>query len=250
MTKTLQAWAGQSLDKATDQAFVWMHGWGQTRQSLLRLADLLADVGQHQLYDLPGFGETPITDPAWGTADYGAALIPQLPEKPCILVGHSFGARVAIRAAYSHPDRIKALILIGGAGLRPKRGPYQIMRAFILRMGSRLAGLMDKCFASDIKSYYGARFGSRDYQAAGALRTTLVKTVTEDLGPLAAEIRCPVLLITGSDDQETPPYMAQRYHGFFANSRVHIVQGFGHLDILSRGVYQCDSLIRPFLEDI
>ena len=241
------SWVYTDRGQEKELSFIWMHGWGQRKESLLRLADLLHDQGHHRLFDLPGFGSSPLIDPNWGTEDYGKALIDLLPEKPVILVGHSFGCRVAIRAAHAQPDRIKALILIAGAGLKPKRSLWHRSRAFLLRLGSKTAGLIDRTTGGSLKARYAARFGSSDYKAAGALRTTLVKTVTEDLAPIAAEIACPVLLITGEMDRETPPAMAQRFQNLFQNAEMHIVPGFDHLDILNRGVYQCDALIKAFL---
>ena len=244
------AWAGTHLAPHTggpDQPIIWLHGWGQTHQSLTRLAETLGDIGDHQLLDQPGFGDTLQLSVDAGTADYADALEPQLPDEPVVLVGHSFGARVSLRLAHKHPEKVKALILIAGAGLRPKRSIAKRARAVFLKLGSRLAGLSDTVFGTSMKARYASRYGSADYKNAGALRTTFVKTVNEDLSAIAPTIACPVLLITGSEDTETPPYMAETYARLMPNADCHIIKGYGHLDILTRGVYQCEGLIRAFL---
>ncbi len=43
------------------------------------------------------------------------------------------------------------------------------------------------------------------------LRAVFVRTVNEDLTESAQAIACPVLLIWGGDDRETPPWLARRY---------------------------------------
>ncbi len=256
MTEAPLRWAGTHINGPnrnnhktgeSDLPFVWLHGWGQTHQSLMRLAETVSDLGDHQLYDQPGFGDTPNLPEDAGTAHYAADLLGQMPDQTTVMVGHSFGCRVAIRMAYAQPERVKALILIAGAGLRPRRSLAKRIRSTLLKLGSRIAGVSDKLFGTELKRQYAKRFGSADYKNAGTLRTTFVKTVNEDLAPLVKGIKCPVLLITGADDTETPPYMAERYRDLMPNATCHIVSGFGHLDILSRGVYQCEGLIRDFV---
>ena len=39
----------------------------------------------------------------------------------------------------------------------------------------------------------------------------LIRTVNEDLTESAKSIPCPVLLLWGTDDMETPPWLATRY---------------------------------------
>ena len=47
-----------------------------------------------------------------------------------------------------------------------------------------------------------------DYLAAAELRSIFIKTVNEDLTESARSTSCPVLLVYGLDDTETPPELA------------------------------------------
>jgi len=60
-------------------------------------------------------------------------------------------------------------------------------------------------------AWHTRRFGSKDYLAAGKMRDVLVRAVNEDLTESAQAIACPALLLWGSDDRETPPWLAYRF---------------------------------------
>lgn len=230
---------------------VWLPGWGQTAGSLAPLARLLAARARNIVFDLPGFGQTPPLAEGAGSADYADALIGELKDgkrpRRRLLAGHSFGARVAIQAAARHPDRVDGLILIAAAGLKRRRGPLWRMKAAGLRSLGRLAGLSDRSLGTRLKPRFSARFGSEDYRKAGALRATLISVVNEDLTEIARSVRAPVLLIYGEQDDATPPAFGRRFAALFAEAELHILDGFGHLDILGPGAYQCQNLIDRFL---
>ena len=85
---------------------VALHGWGRTRadwNATLQGYDALA-------LDLPGFGATPAPDSGWSTSEYAEwvgecldEVVSSGGERP-VLVGHSFGGRVAVRLAATIPS--------------------------------------------------------------------------------------------------------------------------------------------------
>lgn len=237
----------------TTLEIVWLHGWGQTGASLQPLAGLYAAQAQNLVPDLPGFGQTPMLAPGAGSADYAAALhhffeAVKPAKRRRIIVGHSFGARIAVQYAARYPRSVDAIILIAGAGLKRRRTIWFRLRARLLRMIGKLARLTDRLIKSRLQDRFRNRFGSADYRNAGPLRDTLVSVVNEDLSEQARNITVPVLLIYGEDDDATPPELGERYKTLMAQAVLHRLQGFGHLDILSRGKWQCQSLIDRFLE--
>ena len=92
------------------------------------------------------------------------------------------------------------------------------------------------------------RMGSPDYRAAGALRPVFNRVVNENLSDVASAVRCPTLLLYGAADAETPPEMGQRFQKLIAGSELGILDGFGHLDILTEGRHQVALRIRRFIE--
>ena len=243
----------QKVEGAGGQSLIWLHGWGMEHASLLRLAGLFKGTHRNTLYDQPGFGHTPRLHDGAGTEDYADALARELehvPGGPHILIGHSFGGRVSVQMAARHPQLVKAIVLIGGAGLQRRRSLAFKIRARCLRLLGRLAQLSDRLFGTGLRDAYVARFGSSDYKNAGPLRPTFVRVVNEDLSVPAKSVRCPALLIYGSDDTEAPPEIGRRYESLIPIARFVEVMGFDHWDILGRGAYQCEALIRTFMDDL
>ncbi|MFO7921914.1 MAG: alpha/beta hydrolase [Nioella sp.] len=63
--------------------------------------------------DILGHGKAPGIDPARDLHDQCyEAILPHLPEGRCDVIGHSFGATLALRLAEQRPDRIRSLTLI------------------------------------------------------------------------------------------------------------------------------------------
>jgi len=236
--------------EAAATEIAWLPGWGQTADSLAPLARLLAARARNIVFDLPGFGRTPPLVEGAGSAAYADALIAELGPRSAdrrILAGHSFGARVAIQAAARHPHAVDGLILIAAAGLPRRRSLAWRVKAGALRMLGRVAAAADRLFGTRLRGAYSARLGSEDYRRAGPLRATLVSVVNEDLSAQAARIEVPVLLIYGAEDTATPPELGRRFAVLFGDAELHLLDGFGHLDILGNGAYQCQHLIERFL---
>lgn len=241
----------QNTQGSGAETFVWLHGWGYDKSGFERIAALFQADGHSTLYDLPGFGETPALFEGASTQDYADALAAQLtPGKRHVLIGHSYGGRVAVQLAGKYPNLVKAIVLVGGAGL-PRKRPFAFkVKASLLRLIGRLAKVSDRLFRSHFRDKYVARFGSADYRNAGELRATLVSAVTENLSNVARQIKCPALLLYGANDVDAPPEIGKRYEGLIPVSRFTELKGYDHHDILTRGAYQCEALIKKFLKDL
>lgn len=232
---------------------IWLHGWGQDHRSLLPLASLYKNQARNTLYDLPGFGKSAMLEPGAGTADYADVIIKDLRKAgpgQRIIAGHSFGCRVALRIAGQAPELVAGLILISAAGLKRKRGPFWTLKSLGLKLLGKIAHFSDQVFNTTLKAKYRERFGSRDYKAAGPLRPTFVATVTENLSEITTRIGTNALLLYGDEDTETPPELGIKYHKLLANSRLRILTGFGHLNILTAGAHQCQHSINQFIRDL
>ncbi|HEX6476427.1 MAG TPA: alpha/beta hydrolase [Acidimicrobiales bacterium] len=178
--------------------------------------------------DLPGFGATPPPPEVWGSADYAAAVVPVLEELqvPAVVIGHSFGGRVAIHLAAAQPGLVKALVLTGVPLVRPaashRRPPLRY------RVGRALYGR--KLLSEDRMEALRQRYGSPDYRAAtGVMREVLVRTVNETYDEQLGAVRCPVELVWGDDDTEVPVSVAEAAAGLLEHPNLTVCRGAGHL---------------------
>ncbi len=230
--------------------FVWAHGWGQDRRALAPLAEALSGAGTHMLLDFPGFGESPPPPKAWDTADYADASAELIAARPpaarTIWVGHSFGCRVGLRLAARHPHVVSGLFLIAGAGLPRKRSlPQRVrltarVRTFkALKRAAPLLGL-------DVEALR-RRFGSADYANAGEMRAVLAKVISEDLSEVSRAVRCPVQLVYGENDTETPPEIGERLARLIPRAELSVLPRHDHYTVLTTGKHQVLKRLRDFV---
>lgn len=200
--------------EATAGHILFLHGWGGSRESLRGIATLFQHTHCVHLLDLPGFGEAPPPPESWGTIDY-ADLVQQYildtVQAPVVLVGHSFGGRVTVRLAARRLALIREVVLLGVPGLPQPALSRRKVRSWIIRVLRRLLIALKPIIGERGVRWHSARYGSKDYQAAGVMRPVLVKTVNEDLTESASNIACRTLLVWGTDDTETPPWLARKY---------------------------------------
>lgn len=204
-----------------------LHGWGR------RGADFKKSVhGFGALApDFPGFGASPAPREVMGAAGYAEVIVPLLDEfdSPPLVVGHSFGGRVAVCLAAEHPDRVGPLILTGAPLVRmgPRRKPPLSYRLF--RSLNRMKVVSDARI-EDLRR----RHGSSDYRAAkGVMRDILVKVINESYEEQLAALNSDVLLLWGENDEDVPLVVAQEAARIIERAgntgvRVSIVEGVGH----------------------
>ena len=207
----------------------WLHG-ADDFDALLR--GLAGEAGSIAL-DLPGFGgATPEPPRATGAAGYAAAVAPVLERElhlPAVVVGHSFGGRVAVHLAADHPEAVAALVLTGVPLLRrTDRPPARPPLAFRLARAAHRRGL----FPDERMEALRRRSGSSDYRNAPSrvMRDILVKVTNETYEDQLRALRCPVELVWGADDDQVPAEVAERAAALVGSSAaLTVLPGVGHL---------------------
>ena len=228
---------------------IWAHGWGHSHLALLPLAEAMQRTADSWLVDFPGFGASPVPPGAWGTEDYADAMaewIAAMPAGRRVWVGHSFGCRVGLQLAARHPQAVGALFLIAAHGLQPRRPLTTRLKRAPRRVAFRLARALTP--EGPARERLRERYGSTDYRTAGAMRPVLVKAVNEDLTEVARAVRCPVVLVHGDHDGESPPEIAARLHQLIPGSHLHLLRGFDHWTVLTDGRHQVIHLLGELLE--
>jgi pimeloyl-ACP methyl ester carboxylesterase len=230
---------------------VFMHGWGGSRESLRGIATLFEPTHRIHLLDLPGFGDAPPPPADWDTVKYTDLVQRYLHDRvkgPVVLVGHSFGGRIGVRLAARRLPEIRALVLMGVPGLPTPGWSRSRLRRAGIRGLRRVLRALQPVTGSGPIDWHTRRFGSKDYLAAGPLRTVLVRVVNEDLTASAAAIDCPVLLLWGSEDRETPPGLARQYRELIgARATIELLPHKDHHLYTGTGAHLCAFRIRHWL---
>jgi pimeloyl-ACP methyl ester carboxylesterase len=234
-------------DPARGTEMVWGHGWGQTHAQLQELAKLARRIGPSWLIDFPGFGASPPPPGSWGTAEYAAAIAGWLSERRGVRrvwIGHSFGGRVGLQLAARYPALVSGLFLIAAAGVRSRSPVWKRLRLDARRWTYKAARTMVP--EGRGREWLRARFGSADYVRAGPLRPVLTNVVAEDLSDVVCAVQCPVMLLYGDRDRETPPEIGYRIRSLNALADLCILRGFDHYDILTEGRHQVLHRLNEF----
>ena len=206
---------------------VLLHGWGQNTVMMDYIATFLSDNFNVYNLDFPGFGKSEEPKEPWSVQDYADFLAEFIRvnhiENP-ILIGHSFGCRVAIRYAYNHP--VKKMCLTGAAGIRDKHGVDWYVKTYSYKAGKKILSL--KPFEKYLKAMQD-KAGSEDYKnASGVMRTTLVKVVNDDITDLLKDINVETLLVFGSNDEATPVQKGKMMEKLMPNATLIIFENDDH----------------------
>lgn len=218
------------IQYGTGQDIILLHGWGQNIEMMKPLGDGLSNKFRITILDLPGFGKSKEPPEPWTIDKYELLLedfVIKLNIKKPIVIGHSFGGRLAIR--YSARNPIEKLVLFGSPCIRIKEElPFHVK---ILKLLKKIPGL--NSFGEYMKKY----IGSRDYKAASPImRQTLVNVVNEDLSKYAREIEEPTLLIWGDHDDEAPLAEAKELEKIMIDAALIVIPGthYAYLENLTQ----------------
>lgn len=211
---------------ASPPAVLALHGWGRRGSDF---ATSLVPLGALAV-DLPGFGATPPPPDVWGAREYAEQIVPVLSEfeSPPVLVGHSFGGRIAVCLSATWPDLVGPVLVTGAPLVRitaPRRSP----------LGYRMARKMNDIglLGDETIERMKRRRGSADYRAAtGIMRDILVKVVNEEYQLELARQHKPVKFLWGESDLEVPVEVARRAAAIVIESggqaEVEVVADVGH----------------------
>jgi pimeloyl-ACP methyl ester carboxylesterase len=195
--------------------------------------------------DLPGHGRSEGVPLATieAMADHVARVVAALGGGPACLVGHSMGSLVALCAAARHPDRVRALALIGtalvmpvGAELRAAaaaNNPDAVTMVNLWGHGSR-AGMG----SADMPGLWMAGAGQRLLERAtpGVLSVDLLAChAWQDGAACAALAKQPTMILQGSRDMMTPLKGARALAAALPNANLRVFEGAGHMLMVEEG---------------
>ncbi len=182
------------------------------------------------LFDLDIFNTT-----VSGLERYVSRFIEAMDYRNVNLLGNSLGGHIALLHVLKHPERIKSLILTGSSGLfesamgdtYPKRGDYEYMRR------KTEVTFYDPAMAT--KELVDEVFEITNNRIKVIKIIALAKSaIRNNLGEEISQIQQPTLLIWGSNDSITPPFVAHEFNKLIPNSELHFIDKCGHAPMMER----------------
>lgn len=205
-----------------------LHGWGRRGSDFASALEGLDAVA----LDLPGFGASPPPRAVVGAHGYADLVAPALElfDRSPLIVGHSFGGRVAVAWESDRPGSASALLLTGVPLLRSREARRRPSPAYrIIKTANRLGLVSEERMERERR-----RRGSADYRAVtGIMRDILVTAVNESYEEELGRLGVPVCLLWGEQDREVPVTIARQATELIndagGHARLQVLEGVGHL---------------------
>lgn len=228
--------------KKNGKDVVLLHGWGQNISMMDPIGKGLLNDFHITIIDLPGFGESSMPPFSYTVYDYYEVLcelLDKLKIKNPILVGHSFGGRLAI--IYAAKRNVEKLVLLSSPFKRStKKNTFKVK---ILKFLKKVPVL------NELEGFMKTKIGSTDYKnATPIMRRVLVNTVNEDLTEYLKQIKVPTLLIWGDMDTAVSIEDALYAESIMEDAALITYEGCTHYAYLER-INQTINILNSFLKE-
>ncbi|MCQ2382159.1 MAG: alpha/beta hydrolase [Clostridia bacterium] len=206
------------------QTILFLHGWGGN-------ADSFAPISQYFAHAIDEIGlpyrvltlslPCPPSE-VYTLDDYADDVDKFLYDQKvtrCIVIAHSFGARLVALLNARHPKLFTKIVITGGAGVKPR---------FKLSVWLKIHWYkFRRCFGFKIQG------GSADYRNLDNNgKRTFQNIIQRDLTFEIQQIKVPVLLIWGKKDRDTPLEQLRRWRRLLPHAKHLIYPQCGHFAYL------------------
>ncbi|MBQ6284937.1 MAG: alpha/beta hydrolase [Bacilli bacterium] len=215
-------------ENKSKESLVFLHGWGQNIEMMMGLAKPFVKKYNVLILDLPGFGSSAEPDNVWSIYDYAEMLdlvLKELKIKNPILIGHSFGGKISLCYAIKYNPK-KIVLLASPFKKKIKKETFKVK---VYKFIKKIPGL------NKLENFVKKHVGSTDYKnASEKMRKILVNHVNLDLTSELSKIKCPTLLIWGTNDEAVPIEDGQELEKLINNAGLVVYEGCTHYAYLER----------------
>lgn len=196
-------------------------GWLASLKQWLPVAEALKDKYRVILLDFPGFGESSKPKEDWGVYEYAEfteKFLKELGVIKTIVLGHSFGGRVAILLA-SKTNLVENLILVDSAGMEIKT-----LSVIVKTKLAKIFKPARRFLPKTVKDF----FHPEDYKQSAAMAGIFKKVISQPLRDELKDIKVPTLIIWGERDSVLSLAEAKMIKSGIRDSTLRVVWGVGH----------------------
>ncbi|MBT6431836.1 MAG: alpha/beta hydrolase [Deltaproteobacteria bacterium] len=235
----------QAGNKEAEDSIVFLNGLFHNHKAWIRQERYPDFKKQYRLIylDYPGCGETPQSNNEISfleIVDNIAKLIKQLTSKPVNLIGYSVGGMFAMALTSRHPGLVKRLVLLNTSATVAGHASKIVEGvARSIRSGDDLKSIFSLVYPWFYSAKYLPRIASMEsllldqYASYNRNREGVLKLLQAigskpDLQEMAAEIDCPTLIVSGSDDTVFPVSHQEALQTQIRESQHLTLQDTGH----------------------
>ena len=164
------------------------------------------------------------------------------------ILGNSLGGHIAQLYVLACSEKVKSMILTGSSGLfesgmgdgYPRRGDKDYIAK---KVGETFydASVADDELINEVFETVNNR--EKALRIVITAKSALKHNLADELG----KIEAPTLLIWGSQDTITPPFVAERFNELIPNSEVHFIEKCGHAPMMEVPE-QFNMILKSFLK--
>lgn len=210
------------LEAGEGPPLVVLHGGGGVMR--FRSHDLFARKRRVILFETPGFGHSPPNERTQSMAELAdtmAQAAANLGLERFDLQGNSFGGKLAAWLAVRHPERVRCLVLMAPAAIRPENAPPRPPQ------GAAPPGALLYAHPERLPPMPEVAPEVREKQMA-LTRRIMGPPRDEELERGLAALPMPVLVLFGTEDRMLPPEMARHYREIIPDCHIVFVYDAGH----------------------
>ncbi|WP_394688610.1 alpha/beta fold hydrolase [Hoeflea sp.] len=247
-----------AIIKGTGPKVLLIHGVGLRAEAWTAQVDALAKDCHVTAVDMPGHGESSrLSEGPQGTgpglAGYTDAIVAILDE-PAVVIGHSFGAMIALDMATRHPGKVVAVAALNAIFQRDTAAKADVRARAESLDGVTVAdptSTLNRWFGSDTSAERDACQGWLCEVNARGYRDAYRVFASRD-GPSEEALRslhCPALFLTGADEPNSTPDMSRRMAALAPKGRAEILPGAAHMLPMTHAA-QVNEILKHFIQDI
>ncbi|GCD79715.1 alpha/beta fold hydrolase [Schleiferia thermophila] len=183
-------------------------------------------------------------------ASYVVNFIKELKIAPVTLIGNSLGGHISLIITKNHPELVHSLVLTGSSGLYenamgdsfPRRGDYQYVanKTKDVFYNKEVA---TKELIDEVYSIVNDR--NKVLRTLSISKSAIRHNMAKDL----VNMKLPVCIIWGENDNVTPPDVAKRFHDLLPNSDLYWIPECGHAAMMERPL-EFNQILEKWLEKV
>ncbi len=229
------------------QTIVCLHGIGGDDASFAPQSEHLAGRYRVVVWNMPGYRESANVDQLSfeGLAGSVEKLIDALACGPVHIMGQSIGGMIAQEMFHRYPEKVKSLILVAtttafGGRDNSFKGAFLKARLAPLDDGRTMEQIAEAAIPSIVGSNTEQHTITDATNSMAALdadvyRQVLACLVTFSRRQEWMDINCPVCLVAGSEDTNSPAATMKKMADKLPHAEFHEIEGAGHLVNLEQG---------------